>query len=64
MRDFSAIRRVRVSEDVQEVNNLLSDDWVLMDICKRSQTPLFILGREFNFGDLDVESLKRPAVRI
>lgn len=56
MRDYSSITQVKISESEAETNRLLSEDWVLLDVYRGNQTPLFILGQEFHFDDLDMEA--------
>ena len=50
MKDYSEITQVKTTESVQETNELLSGEWVLMDVCRRvNGGPLFVLGLPYTF---------------
>ena len=48
MRDFSTIRRVKISQSARETNRLIADDWVLLDASSYNGKAQFVLGREFD----------------
>ena len=56
MRDYSSITQVRISESEAETNELLSGEWVLMDVGRLpSGRPLFVLGLPYTFGLTELE---------
>ena len=44
MTDYTAITRIKVSISEEEVNQLLSRQWVLLDISHDAGKPVFVLG--------------------
>ena len=50
MKDYYALREVRVAKSIQETNKLLSEYWVLLEIFASQEGPVFVLGREFDYG--------------
>ncbi len=58
MKDYSVIRKVHISTSVEITNNLLADEWVLMNVFSENGRPVFVLGLPFS---LDLENLSGTA---
>ena len=47
MSNYSGIKEIKVLDNVGEVNKLLQDWWELLELFKKDDSIMFILGRRF-----------------
>lgn len=59
MLDYTAITQVKTTDSEEDANNLLSGEWVLLEVCKQGGKPVFVLGLPYSF---DMDTLCSEAV--
>ena len=59
MLDYTAITQVKTTDSEEDANNLLSGEWVLLEVCKQEGKPVFVLGLPYSF---DMDTLCSEAV--
>lgn len=45
--NYSGIKEIKVLDNVDEVNELLEDWWELLELFKKDDSIMFVLGRRF-----------------